>query len=198
MDRREVLKLLASAVALPALSPEAFSLFRNVHAQIAEMPGLKTLNPHQDATVTTIAELIIPQTDTPGAKAVKVNEFIDLMLAEWYDEADTARFLSGLAEVDTRSQDLFGKKFVECVESQQTQILKALDEETAAGMDKTIASSNLSKANLGPPPSFFQMMKRLTLVGYYTSEVGFEEELHRSIIPPAHAGCAPIPEELTK
>ena len=46
------------------------------------------------------------------------------------------------------------------------------------------------------PPSFFQMMKRLTLIGYYTSEAGFEEELHRTVIPPGHAGCAPIPEDL--
>jgi len=40
------------------------------------------------------------------------------------------------------------------------------------------------------------MMKRLTLIGYYTSEAGFEEELHRTVIPPGHAGCAPIPEDL--
>ena len=126
MDRRKALKLLASAAVLPALTPEAFSLFRGVHAQIATMPGLKTLDPHQNATVTTIAELIIPQTDTPGAKATKVNEFIDLILTEWYDDADTARFLAGLADVDSRSQKLFGKQFVDCGESQQNQIMKAL------------------------------------------------------------------------
>jgi len=58
------------------LSREAFSLFQALHNQLPAKPVLKTLNPHQNATVTTIAELIIPQTHTPGAKAARVNEFI--------------------------------------------------------------------------------------------------------------------------
>ena len=39
------------------------------------------------------------------------------------------------------------------------------------------------------------MMKQLTLVGYYTSEIGFEQELREEIIPPRHAGCVPIEDE---
>jgi hypothetical protein len=75
--------LIASATVLPALRSDALFWLQGVHAQIAEASALKTLTPDQDATVTTIAELIIPQTDTPGAKAAKVNEFIDLILSEW-------------------------------------------------------------------------------------------------------------------
>ncbi len=196
MERREVLKLLALAAALPALSSEAFSLFRGIHAQIAEMPGLKTLNPHQNATVVTIAELIIPQTNTPGAKAVKVNEFIDLILSEWYDEGDTARFLSGLGQVDARSQELFGNPFIACSEAQQKEILTQLDSEATDSLPRFPNPSYAEFVALANPPGFFQTMKRLTLIGYYTSEAGFEEELHRSIIPAGHAGCAPVPEEL--
>jgi len=129
MERREILKLLASAAVLPALSQDTVAFFQDVHSQVAKSPGLKTLNPHQNATVTTIAELIIPQTNTPGVKAVKVNEFIDLILTDWYDEPTTARFIAGLADVDRRSEKLFRKKFVACAESQQTQLLKVLDDE---------------------------------------------------------------------
>ena len=85
MQRREALRLLAATAALPILSRDAFSLFREVHEQLAKAPALKTLNPHQNATVTAMSELIIPQTDSPGAKAVRVNEFIDLILTEWYE-----------------------------------------------------------------------------------------------------------------
>jgi hypothetical protein len=60
-------------------------MFQAVHQQLPEQPVLRTLNPHQNATVTAISEIIIPQTDTPGAKAARVNEFIDLILTEWYD-----------------------------------------------------------------------------------------------------------------
>ena len=45
---------------------------------------------------------------------------------------------------------------------------------------------------------FFFMMKQLTLVGYYTSQIGFEQELHGEIIPSRHAGCAPLEEEAAK
>jgi hypothetical protein len=194
MERRDVLKLLVATAALPALSPEALSLFRQVHSQVGEGSELKTLNPHQDATVVAIAELIIPQTDTPGAKALKVNEFIDLILTNWYDEADTSCFLSGLADLDKRCQRLHGKTFLDCTESQQNQLLSVLDRESIIAVSKEKVRST-SIAGSPDPQNFFYMMKKLTLVGYYTSRVGFVEELHHSIIPPAHAGCAPLPAE---
>ncbi len=114
MHRRQALRLLASAATLPLLSREAFSLFQAVHQQLSEQAVLKTLNPHQNATVTTIAEIIIPQTNTPGAKAARVNEFIDLILTDWYDEEEKSTFMTGLEDVDSRAHDLFGKTFVEC------------------------------------------------------------------------------------
>ena len=104
MQRREALRLLASAAALPLLSREAFSMFQAVHEQLPDQPVLKSLNPHQNATVTTISELIIPQTNTPGAKAARVNEFIDLILTEWYDEEEKSIFMTGLTDVDTRTR----------------------------------------------------------------------------------------------
>jgi hypothetical protein len=195
MQRREALRLLASAAALQLLPPEAFSLFRAVHQQLPTQPAPRTLNPHQDATVTTIAEIIIPQTNTPGAKAARVNQFIDLILTEWYDPNEKSTFLAGLGDVDSRTRDLFGKDFVDCGEKQQVEILQALDDE-------------LAEIRLEPEPgsgrkyplekNFFFMMKELTLVGYYTSEIGFEQELHREIIPSRHAGCVPLEEEATK
>jgi hypothetical protein len=195
MQRREALRLLAGAAALPLLSRDAFSLFREVHEQLAEVPARKTLNPHQNATVTAISELIIPQTETPGAKAVRVNEFIDLILTEWYDDDERQRFLAGLADVDVRSRDVCGKDFVDGSEKQQLQIVSSLDEELA-GIRQPL---DLHRQGRFAPTEkqFFYMMKRLTLVGYYTSQAGFEQELHQQIIPPSHAGCAPIEEEAT-
>jgi len=50
--------------------------------------------------VETMSELIIPATDTPGAKGARVSEFIDLILSDWSDDADKKIFLDGLADVD--------------------------------------------------------------------------------------------------
>jgi Gluconate 2-dehydrogenase subunit 3 len=195
MHRRQALRLLASAATLPLLSREAFSLFQAVHEQMPERPVLKTLNLHQNATVTTIAEIIIPQTETPGAKAARVNEFIDLILTEWYDEEEKSTFLTGLADVDSRTQDLYGKDLVECGEKQQVEILQVLDSEVPAAR----AESELRWGrNFLPGKNFFFMIKQLTLVGYYTSQIGFEQELHAEIIPSRHAGCVPLEDEVAK
>jgi Gluconate 2-dehydrogenase subunit 3 len=193
MHRRQALRLLASAATLPLLSREAFSLFQAAHEQLSEQRVLKTLNPHQNATVTTITEIIIPQTSTPGAKAARVNEFIDLILTEWYDEEEKSTFLTGLADVDSRTRELYGKDFVECGEKQQVGILQALDDEVAARTEDV-----RRRRNRPPEKNFFFMIKQLTLVGYYTSQIGFEQELHGEIIPPRHAGCVPLEEEASK
>ena len=195
MQRREALRLLASAAALPLLSRQAFSMFQAVHEQLPEQPVLRTLNPHQNATVTTISEIIIPQTDTPGAKAARVNEFIDLILTEWYDDEEKSIFLTGLTEVDTRARDLFGKDFVDCGEKLQVEILRALDDEVAAARAEVRRGSSRRRP---PERNFFFMIKQLTLIGYYTSQIGFEQELHGEIIPARHAGCVPLEEEAAK
>jgi len=193
MHRRQALRLLASAAALPVLSREAFSLFQALHNQLPAKPVLKTLNPHQNATVTTIAELIIPQTHTPGAKAARVNEFIDLIVAEWYDDEEKETFVTGLANVDSRARGLYGKNFVNCEQKQQGSILQAMDDEVA---ERT--ANPRRRRNHPPEKNFFFMIKQLTLVGYYTSQIGFEQELHAETIPSRHAGCVPVEEEAAK
>ena len=82
MDRREVLKLLALSSALPALPADVVAALGQVHARLANTTLLKTLTPHMNATVTAMAELIIPQTETLGAKAVRVNEFNDVIVSD--------------------------------------------------------------------------------------------------------------------
>ena len=191
MDRRNALKLLASAASLPLLSREAFSLFQSVHEQLPATAALKALDPHQDATVTAIAEMIIPQTDTPGAKEARVNQFIDVIVADWYQPEEKQAFLSGLADLDARSRTMFGKDFIDSPPPQQQLLLQALEDEIPD-----------IRAERGAPwahtfvkdKHFFYMIKQLTLMGYYTSQVGFEQELHSHIIPPRHAGCAPFEE----
>lgn len=193
MERREVIRLLATAAVLPAFPQELLTLCQGVHAQMASTTALRTLGAHQDATVTAMAELIIPATDTPGAKAARVNEFIDLVLAEWYSEKDRARFLAGLADVDARSRALFGKDFVDCAENQQADILTALDAELARARE-AIGRGSSGRRGLPSKPekNFFFMLKQLTLVGYYTSEIGAVQELNYVMIPSRYQGCVPV------
>ncbi len=178
MNRREVLLLLTGTGAIP---DQLLAIGRTVHKR-ARVGTLRALNAHQNETVATIAELIIPKTDTPGAREAGVPAFIDVMLADWAGDDQRQMFTAGLANVDERSRALFGKEFVACSEAQQTQILTDLDAELARLRDtKSDASKN-----------FFQAMKWLTLTGYYTSEVGATSELHYRVVPGRYEPCYPL------
>src|SRR6185295_9690697 len=127
MNRRELLLLLAGTAALP---DQLLAIGRNVHRRV-RAGTLRALNPHQTETIATIAELIIPKTDTPGARDAGVPAWIDVMFADWADEEQRQGFSAGLANVDERSRAAFGKDFVAATPQQQAEILQDLDYELA-------------------------------------------------------------------
>jgi hypothetical protein len=194
LDRREVLTLLALSSALPAMPAELLATFREIHASLALTPAMKALSPHQDATVTAMAELIIPATDTPGARDTRVNEFIDRIVADWFTDEERSRFLAGLADVDARSQTLFQKNFADSSPSQQSDILHALGEEMVQAT-AALASAPRGYRGSAPKPenNFYFMFRQLTLTGYFTSEAGFTQQLREEIIPGHFDGCVPVP-----
>src|SRR5579859_5546953 len=93
MHRRELFRLLGAGAVLPAVPPELFAMLRQ--AQPGEGYALRTLDAHRNATVVAMIDLILPATDTPGAKGARVNEFIDLILTEWATEEERKEFLDG-------------------------------------------------------------------------------------------------------
>lgn len=139
----------------------------------------------QNQMVDTIAEIIIPETDTPGAGAANVNRFIDAMVGESYPEADRDRFLEGLDDVNARCEDAYDAPFVDCTDEQQRDLVEELDTDTF-GPD---ASPSDPEA-----PPFFHMMKELVIVGYYTSEVGATQELKTNAVPGYYDGDVPYEE----
>jgi hypothetical protein len=190
LDRRQVLKLLALSSTLPAIPAELFAAFREIHSGLGSVPSLKVLSPHEDATVSVMAEMIVPATETPGAKDVRVNEFVDHILADWYFEEDRARFLAGLADVDTRAQNLFHKDFVDASPAQQSEILRELGENMAEAKAALADGPRGYRGALPEPQNnFYFMFRQLVLTGYFTSEAGFTQQLHEEIIPGRFDGC---------
>lgn len=192
MQRRELLRLLALSSALPAIPPPLLAACREIQASLAKTPALKALSAHQDATVVAIAELIIPRTETPGAKDTRVNLFIDRVLADWYTEGERGRFLAGLADVDARTQALFQKNFVDASGAQQAEILRSLGE----GLAEAVAAvANNARGSRGSSPEpeghFYLEFRKLALTGYFTSEAGFTQQLREEIVPGYFKGCAP-------
>jgi hypothetical protein len=192
MDRRQALRLLATGAALQLAPGKLFAALREARALIGTPPAARTLDSHQHATVTAIAEMILPRTETPGATDVGVSDFIDLILTEWYNDQERARFLNGLGDVDARSKTLFGNGFLNCSLDQQAEILTVLGEkmrENATGM------GDQARQRRGLPPAeqeFYHMLRGLTLTAYYTSEAGATAELDFKVIPDRYDGCAEL------
>jgi Gluconate 2-dehydrogenase subunit 3 len=194
MQRREALRLLMAGGVLPAVPADLFGFFQGAHP--ASGYALRTLNPHQNDTVVAMIDQIIPATDTPGAKGARANEFIDVILTEWADDDERGKFLSGLADVDKQSNTLFGKNFADASPDQQLALLRSLDEAAAVTRAR-------SERKTRPQPwrpegrdtqmqdDFFTVFKKMTVHGYYTSEIGFSQELKLQIIPGAQHGCIP-------
>jgi gluconate 2-dehydrogenase gamma chain len=90
----------------------------------------RTFSPTQSDLVATLAEHIIPATDTPGARAAGVHRFVDAILTDYYAADERQRFLSGLADVDARAQKAHGSPFLKTTPKQQVALLAAMDEES--------------------------------------------------------------------
>ena len=156
MQRREVVRFLGAALALPFLprgAEAAIRLGKSLHERLGDVP-FRTLNRDQQALVTNIAEMIIPETNTPGATSVKVPEFIDLILTEWASDAERAEFLAGLSDIDARASALGSPRFVSLPEAKKVELMTALD-----------ASGEKPGAERA-----FRRLKALTVYGYFTSK----------------------------
>ena len=194
MQRRDVLKMLAAGAAIPVFSPPVFAFFREAQAQVGSAYKLRTLNPHQNSTVVTMTDLIIPETDTPGAKGARVNEFIDVILTEWATDEERQHFADGLADVDKQSNELYGKDFIDAAQAQQVALLRAMDDVSAAqrGEQRQKHGNTVPEMDKQLKGNFYDIFKGITLHGYYTSEIGFTQELKLQIIPGGQHGCQTI------
>jgi hypothetical protein len=179
MRRREVVRFLGAALALPFLPRNAelaIKMGESLHRRIGDVP-FRTLDRQQQALVTTIAEMIIPETDTPGATSVKVPEFIDLILTEWASDDERAAFLAGLADIDARASALGSSRFVGLPAAKKVELLTTLD---AAREDK--AGAGLA----------FGRLKALTVYGYFTSRIVEQDILKVQMFFNGYQGSVPF------
>ena len=193
MRRREMLKVIGTAAALPFVPARADaavrfaeSVHRRLDAERAIARGrraLRVLSPEQNELVTAMAEMIIPETDTPGATAVHVNEFVDLILAEWSADADRDRFVKGLDAIDHEARVTYEKRFVELPEPDRALILGALE-------GQRDSSEGAGRA--------FAELKRLTVYGYFTSELVQKNVLNTQIWPGRFDGCVSVAQQGAK
>ncbi len=144
----------------------------------------KFLSEDQAATVAEFAERILPKTDTPGAKDAGVPEFIDAMLNDIYLDEEKQQFIAGVEQVAKDSEAQFGDAFADLKPEQQNALIKKYASEAEAAQ-KQQEGENDKKP-------FFFAMKELTMLGFFTSEVGATQFLHYEQVPGSYDGCVPL------
>jgi hypothetical protein len=183
MERREALKRLAM-LSGGALSLSTVSAILRGCTPEGGPAGFQTLTNRQNELVTTLSDLIIPETETPGARAAGVNRFIDKMLTDWNTTEENEHFLKGLRHVDEVSDTLYQQEFLNLSRQQQAAVLRELAKE--AEQQQASGENNLKP--------FFSQMKEYTVVGYYTSEIGASQELKLNQVPGYLDACVPYEE----
>jgi len=137
--------------------------------------GAGTFSAHDVALLDEVAETILPETKTPGAKAAHVGAFMALMVTDTYEDREQQIFRAGMRQLEQAS-------FMAANPAQRLALLERLDREQQAYMD--------GKAD-DAPAHYFRLMKELTLLGYFTSEIGCTQAQRYRETPGRFDPCVP-------
>jgi len=182
LRRRRLLQRLAAATCAPALA-RAADLLR--HGGAPRPAATDFPSAPERLLIAALAETIIPATDTPGARKAGVHDFIAMMINETFTDPDRAAFRDGLAAIEALSHDRYGNAYARLAQSEQVALLEA------------VARGRVSTPRLqgSAPEELFRLLKELTVIGYYTSEIGATVELAHMIAPGSYHGCTDMTAE---
>jgi gluconate 2-dehydrogenase gamma chain len=169
-DRRSVLKIIGAigaTCAYPFAGDELYAQSAHSQGSVPVASTRRYFNDNDFQMISRIADLIVPETDTPGAVGAGVPDYIDLLVARNTDHQSLVA--DGLRWLDSESERVASRKFLALDEAQQLSLLEPLCEKAErASNDKETSPRNVE---------FFRVIKSLTADGYYTSKVGLMEEL---------------------
>jgi hypothetical protein len=185
LTRRQALRRVGALLGGVVSAPTVAGVLSGCRRQGGSDWTPSVLSAAQNEMIDTMAEIMIPATDTPGASAANVNRFIDAIVGESWLEADRKRFMSGLEKAQARAKESYGAPFGELSAEQQTAFVAELDEEHFG--------PDAEEPDREEPP-FYRSLKELVIVGYYTSEVGATQELRTNIVPGYYDGDVPYEE----
>lgn len=175
MDRREAIKRTALLLGVSVVGAE---LFLTGCGNKQEGDSL-LFNSSDLLLLDEIGETILPESDrSPGAKAAKIGLFMTGMVSECYDEEDQKIFTDGLVELNKRCQTSYNKDFVGLAEEERVAVLTIYDQE--AGQWQKEGRTH-----------FYALIKQLTILGYFTSEIGVTQALRYQPVPGSYDGCVP-------
>jgi gluconate 2-dehydrogenase gamma chain len=189
MNRRDALKQVAFLMggAVSACSILGIEKGYCADASAAVPAQASVFDASQKQLVSRVADIIIPRTDTPGASDVGVPDFIDLMLGNTYARKDRDRYLAGLAEFEAAARSNGNAGFASLKPTQQIELVRKFHD--AAVFEERRRPRG---ANDHPQRPFILMTKELTLLGFFTSQVGATQVLQYVAVPGSFHACIPL------
>jgi hypothetical protein len=208
MNRREAIQRAALLVGGTISVPTILSVLESCARKAGPDWKPAALSGEELAVVSTVADILLPRTDTPGALDVGVPAFIDTLLKEAYLPEERSHFLEGLREFDAAARRSAGKPFVELDPQAQRLLVQQFQEaavaEARAAQDREqeevvrelkSAEPLAQRTELAPATRkrpFILTTRQLTLLGFFTSRPGATEVLQYAPIPGAYHGCLPV------
>jgi gluconate 2-dehydrogenase gamma chain len=193
MNRREALQRTALALGYAVTGPALIGMLNGCKAapELNYTPQFFTAE--QALLVAELAEVLIPKTDTPGAKDAGVPAFIDGILKEVYPQADKDRFVKGLTAFDEEAKKIYGESFALCTAEEKTAYVKKHHEEA---LSKSSGGGSVGwwRAGSDGGKPFILEVKELTLLGFFTSQAGATQVLQYNQAPGPYKGCVPVAE----
>jgi len=179
MNRRDSLKGLGLLVGGDLLATSAVSDFLQTAASIKAGDSRwqpRLLSARQAALLEELVEVIIPRTDTPGAKEALTHVFVDLYVKDCYPKAQQEIFLKGLDDLDEISRKQLQRPFLDLSPDERLGLLKQIEKES---FDRGESVEQ----------SFIRMLKNLTLMGFFTSQPGATKTATYERSPGPFEGC---------
>ncbi|SHG40520.1 gluconate 2-dehydrogenase subunit 3 family protein [Pedobacter caeni] len=192
MERRELLKMIAVLTGGAMIGGHAILTGCNVKSgknqdHLFTDQEIEFLNE--------VSETILPETNTPGAKAANVGGFMAVMVNDCYEFRDQKAFKEGIKALDTACEKMHKTSFMKASTAQRLALLMSLDKEAKLYQSKKgdmeEAERKKDKDFPGLPNHYFLMMKQLTMLGYFTSEVGCTQALRYLAVPGKYEGSVP-------
>ncbi|MGF2411875.1 gluconate 2-dehydrogenase subunit 3 family protein [Ferruginibacter sp.] len=195
MERRELLKMIAVLTGGVVIGGDVF-----LSGCTAKEADASTFSADNIALLNEIGETIIPATNTPGAKAAKVGEFMKIIVTDCYTTEQQKVFGEGLAGLNAACEKANGKSFMDCTADQRKSFLIALEKEAKEYNkqrdEKEKEAKEKAKVTMDPdfvvaPSHYYTMVKQLSIWGYFSSEIGQKQALRHLPVPGRYDGNLP-------
>lgn len=164
---------LASGLALSATSLNSLAASLLKPTDLSRRK-LNLLTADQLAVLRELGEVIIPATDTPGAIATGVHDFINSYAAHCLSKEEQHQLVATLNKIADAAKTHHKKLFDQLNLSQKIELLTHIEQ----------AKSPFTEQDR----TDFKQVKALVVFAYYTSEVGASKELAYLAIPGGYKG----------